>query len=361
MADVTIVIDSTLPIISIIAICIMIATLIIFSYKKWMLSYGIIIANFLVFILSMIYENDIFGITSVNIVENQILMGPAGLGFRPFYLTPELAHQSYTIFTSMFIHGGFLHIIGNMLVFFFVGIAFEERIGWKKFILIYLIAGIGAALTQSLINIAFPTQFDPNSFASFANYQQVQLLSDAGGIPLVGASGAIFGILGAFAFSYPRDKVAMPIPLGFFMIIRRVKVIYAVILFAAIETIIVLLEVQDSTAHYAHLGGLISGFILAVLLLRKQKTHTKEGKTVYYDSYKPVEISKEDYSELKKLATTPELKEIYNKIKNEDVPQVRDTWLEHFLEKTVCPKCKKPLHSFDNNVWCEYCGFRTKI
>ena len=52
---------------------------------------------------------------------------------------------------------------------------------------------------------------------------------------------------------------------------------------------------------------------------------------------------------------------MYNKIKNEDVPQVRDTWLEHFLEKTVCPKCGKPLHSFDNSVWCEYCDFRTKI
>ena len=314
---------------SILCICIMIGA-IVFSYvKKFMLTYTLITANIIIFVITWIYFLEIiYGI------ENDI-QAYAGLGFRSMYLSVEYSPQMYTLFTSMFIHGGLAHLFGNMLFFFFIGLPFEQRIGWKKFFIIYIITGICAALTHSMLNLG-------------------------SSIPLIGASGAIFGIMGAFAFSYPRDEVVMPIGIGI-MFLTRIKVMYAVIFFAAIETFIVWIDVPDGTAHFAHLGGLISGFILAALLLRKQKTHTKEGKTVYYDSYKPVKISKEDYSELKKLATTPELKKMYNKIENEDVPQVRDTWLEHFLEKTVCPKCKKPLHSVDNNVWCEYCGFRTKI
>jgi len=186
MADVTIVIENPLTTISVIAICIMIISLILAYYKKWMVAYALIIANFIVFVLTLLFENDILGVTYVDVSENQILLETAGLGFRPFYLSSEYIYQSYTLFTSMFVHGGFFHIIGNMLVFFFIGTAFEQRIGWKKFIIIYLITGICGALTQSIINLVTPTQFDPSQFSSYLQYQQTQLLSDAGAIPLVG-------------------------------------------------------------------------------------------------------------------------------------------------------------------------------
>ena len=87
------------------------------------------------------------------------------------------------------------------MVFFFVGMAFEQRIGWKKFLTIYLLTGVCGALTHSLLNLG-------------------------SGIVLIGASGAIFGILGAFAFSYPRDEVVMPIPLGIIMVFRRIKKVF---------------------------------------------------------------------------------------------------------------------------------------
>jgi hypothetical protein len=222
-----------------------------------------------------------------------------------------------------------------MFIFFFIGIAFEQRIGWKNFLIIYLITGICGTLTHSFLNLD-------------------------SAIPLIGASGAIFGIMGAFAFSYPSDEVVMPIPVGI-MLITRIKVMYAVILFAAMETIIVWYEstvgIQSETAHFAHIGGLIGGFILAALLIRNKKTHTKQGKTIYYDSYtsqKPVKI---DFSKLEKLALTPELKEMLERIETETVPQVRDIWLEHFFEKTKCPKCNKPLNHFEKKIWCENCGF----
>ena len=178
-------------------------------------------------------------------------------------------------------------------------------------------------------------------------------------IPLIGASGAIFGIMGAFAYSYPRDEVVMPIPLMVIMIIRRVKVMYVVILFAVIETIIVMVDVQDTTAHFAHIGGLLSGFVLAALLIRK-KTHTKKGETIYYDSYSAQRSKGINISNLRILADTPELKEILTKIENETVPQVQNIWLSHFLEQIKCPKCQHSLNFSDRKIWCDHCDFKTK-
>jgi membrane associated rhomboid family serine protease len=239
----------------------------------------------------------------------------------------------------MFVHGGFAHIIGNMLVFFFIGMAFEQRIGWKNFITIYILTGICGALTHSLINIG----------------------TDNAGIILIGASGAIFGVMGAFAYSYPRDEVVMPIPLGIIMVIRRVKVIYAVLIFAALETIIVLLDVQDTTAHFAHLGGLVSGVIFAAFLIRNKRTNQTSSYTqpIHYETSTSQNQQKFDITNLKKYATTSDLKKELKMIENENVPQVRDVWIEHFLEKAKCPKCKKVLKSFNGKIWCENCGYKS--
>lgn len=316
--------------VSLIAICIIIGTLFFAYLKKWMMTYALIFANFIVFILSIIFENEII----YGLINGEVY---AGLAFKPIYLSPTFSPQIYTLFTSMFIHSGFLHIIGNMLVFFFVGMAFEQRVGWKNFLIIYLLAGICGTLTHSLLNL--------NSV-----------------VPLVGASGAIFGIMGAFAFSYPRDEVVMPIPLGFFMIIRRIKVIYAVLIFAALETIIVLLDVQDTTAHFAHLGGMVSGVIIAAVLIKNKKPLQPSSHTesIYYDPYTSQNMRKVDFSSLKKLAVTPQLKKELEMIEQENVSQVRDVWIEHFLEKVKCPKCKNALNSFNGEIWCENCGYKSK-
>jgi len=316
--------------VSLIAIFIMIGALVVAIAKKLMITYALIVANVAVFIPTLLLTYQVQEGNTIYHFSYII----QDLGFRPIFLTLEHSPQLYTLFTSMFVHGGFLHLFGNMFIFLFLGMAFEQRIGWKKFIIIYLISGICGTLTHSLLNLG-------------------------SAIPLIGASGAIFGIMGAFAYSYPRDEVVMPIPLGIIMIIRRVKVMYVVILFAVIETIIVMVDVQDTTAHFAHIGGLLSGFVLAALLIRK-KTHTKTGETVYYDSYtsqKPREIN---FSNLEKLADTPKLKEILDKIKNETVPQVQDIWLGHFLERIKCPKCLQSLNHSDGKIWCDHCDFKTK-
>jgi len=313
--------------ISIIVMCIILGILIFAYLKKIMMTYALIIANFVAFIITLVFYNEIiYGIS--NGVQY------AGLSFRAMYLSLDYFPQLYTLLSSMFLHGGFAHILGNMIVFLFMGMAFEQRIGWKNFLVIYLITGVCGALTHSLLNLGSAT-------------------------PLIGASGAIFGILGAFAYSYPRDEVVMPIPLGIIMVFRRIKVIYAALIFAAMETIIVWWEtqsgIQSNTAHFAHLGGLLSGVVLATIIIGKQGEKTKQyaATAVYYDPSQVPKKKKINFSNLRKLAITPELKEMLNRIENETVLQVRDIWLEHFLEKTTCPICGKPLNHFNRKIWCE--------
>jgi membrane associated rhomboid family serine protease len=292
--------------------------MVIAYWRKLMMTYAIIIANCLVFLLSIFYPNEIIGY----------------LGFRPAYLSVDQLPQLYTLFTSMFVHSGFLHILGNMFVFFFMGVAFEQRIGRKKFLIIYLITGICGALTHSALNLG-------------------------SWVPVVGASGAIFGILGAFAYAYPRDEVVMPVPLGI-MLIMRIKVIYATILFAILETVVVIFSVQDSTAHFAHLGGLVSGVILAAVLIGKKAEKMKQSNNSGSTNY--MQIQKSDainFYHLAELVKTPELKKIYQHIEKENVLQVRNMWLDHFLEKITCPICNKPLNHFERKIWCEQNHFQT--
>ena len=305
--------------ISLVAIAIMIGTLVVAYLKKITLTYSIIIANFFVFLISLFFRTQIIN----------------ELGFRPIYLSLEMFPNVYTLFTSMFVHSDFLHILGNMFVFFFMGIAFDQRIGPKKFLLIYLITGVCGALTHSLLNID-------------------------SAIPLIGASGAIFGILGAFAYAYPKDEIVMPVPIGI-MFIMRIKVIYATILFAVFETVIVMFSVEDSTAHFAHLGGLASGVILAAILLRNRAEKQTQTTSIRPMDY--MQIKKDDtinFSHLTKLVKTPEEKKILQRIEKEDVLQVRNMWLDHFLEKITCPVCNKPLNHLDRKIWCEQNHFQTE-
>jgi Zn finger protein HypA/HybF involved in hydrogenase expression len=223
-----------------------------------------------------------------------------------------------------------------MFVFFFIGMAFEYRVGWKKFLIIYLITGICGALTHSLLNFGSDTL-------------------------LIGASGAIFGIMGAFAFSYPKDEVVMPIPVGFFMILRRIKVIYAVLIFAALETIIVLIGYQDNTAHFAHLGGLVGGIILASIIIKKEKSDIEDSKQIYNDTSAKRKIIDLDISKLRELASTEEQNKILDRIKDETLPQVRRLWLDHFFNKIKCPQCNNPLNHSNNMILCNKCGYKKNI
>jgi len=292
-----------------------------------MMTYAIIIANFVVFIPSLIFSNEIIN----------------ELAFKPVYLSFERLPQIYTLFTSMFLHSTVdpFHIIFNTIMFVLIAPSFENRIGAKKFLLIYLTTGVFAAISHALLAPIIPSL----THIPFNPY-----------IGLIGASGAISGILGAYTFAFPKDKVYFPV-----YIIIKMSVLYAGLIFLSIQTFYLFLGADPHIAYLAHIGGFISGIIIAALLIRNKKVESDTSTvTVSYDSYTPQKPGKINFSSLRGLATTPELREILNRIENETVPQVRDIWLEHFIEKTKCPKCGKTLNHFNKDIWCENCGFKTR-
>ncbi|MBI5001363.1 MAG: rhomboid family intramembrane serine protease [Euryarchaeota archaeon] len=217
-------------------------------------------------------------------------------------------------FWSMAIHAGPMHLIGNMLVLFFIGVPLEERVGTWRTMAIYVAAGFMGAL----------------AFALFHLGEQALV---------VGASGAIFGLMGALLVLYPKDKIAMFVGPIF---MSRVPVYIAVGAAIAIETVFVAVSVRDGTAHIAHVGGFAAGAILAPILMQIGRTGRKK-----------TEIS---YSSLERLATTPELRELLEKVKNEDIKDVRDAWLGRFLELAECAKCGGAVRKSGNGGACQACG-----
>lgn len=316
--------------ISLLCIFIMVGTIIYIYYKKLMVTYAIIIANFIVFVISIFFPQEIIG----------------DLAFRPIYLSLDYFPQIYTLFTSMFLHStyDFFHIIFNTLMFILIAPNFEGRIGGKKFLVIYLITGSCAALFHSVLVPILPSPFpfDPR-------------------IGLIGASGAISGIIGAYAFTYPRDNVFFPI--GFF--ITRIPILFAGIFFIAIQSVYVFIGGDPGVAYLAHIGGFISGIILSPILIKTRgKEEIKTTPSFGYNlpnnpiyNQKPRDIN---FLNLKKLATSNEQKELLTQIENENVGDVRDAWLDHFLDRIKCPKCKKPLNHTNSKIWCEDNHFETK-
>ena len=149
-----------------------------------------------------------------------------------------------TIFSSMFMHGGFTHIIFNMWFLWIFGDNIESVLGHKKYLLFYFLCGIGAALSQ--------IQIDPEST-----------------IPMVGASGAIAGVLGAYLFRFPRATVHVLVILIVFITFIRVPAMIVIgfwflsNLTAGIGTLGI--EQTGGTAWFAHIGGFISGVLFNYL------------------------------------------------------------------------------------------------
>ena len=154
-----------------------------------------------------------------------------------FALVPmAILYRPWTLVTYMFLHGGFMHIVFNMLMLFFFGPRLEERLGSRTFIWFYLACGVGGAIL---------------SFAT----------PDA---RIVGASGAIFGVVVGFARYWPRENIYI---WGVLPIQARVLAIFmvAISLFAGFA------GAQDGVAHFAHLGGLVAGWLFLRIWERQRQ------------------------------------------------------------------------------------------
>ena len=166
----------------------------------------------------------------------------------------------FQLITYMFMHGGFTHLFFNMFTLFMFGSLIERVLGEKRFLTFYMVAGIGAGLVQELVQYIYYE-------VSLSSFQYVNL-GLRGLVPMadylnlwvtVGASGAVYGILLAFAMMFPNQRMyVIPIPFP-------IKAKYYVMIFGAIELLMGLgNNASDNVAHFAHLGGMLFGFLLIV-------------------------------------------------------------------------------------------------
>jgi len=158
-------------------------------------------------------------------------------------LPPELAlvPPSMTIITSMFLHGGFMHLAGNMLYLWIFGNNVEDSMGHFRFIVFYVLCGVAAAFGQVIQN--------PGSE-----------------IPMIGASGAISGVLGAYLLLYPHARVLVAIPFGFYLHTMRLPAGWVLVLWFVLQLGSSMMQQGGGegggVAWFAHIGGFIAGMVL---------------------------------------------------------------------------------------------------
>lgn len=205
------------------------------THKTPIVNYALILINVLVFLATYVFSSNPEAVYSqYALIPNEIRLG---LDFGDLR----------NIFTSMFMHAGWLHLMGNMLYLWIFGDNIEDRLGHIPYLIFYLLGGIVAAFTHYIFNASSV-------------------------IPTVGASGAIAAVLGAYLVIYPQSRVYTFIPIGFFARLRLVPAVivlglwFVLQLFSGVGSLG--LGDQSGTAYWAHIGGFVFG-LLAGYLVKK--------------------------------------------------------------------------------------------
>ena len=182
-------------------------------------------------------------------------------GFKPASFFNNFDKPTFfpvlTLFTSLFMHGGWMHLIGNMMYLVIFADNIEDVFGKKKFILFYLFSGIFASFSQALLNLS----------------------SD---VPMIGASGAIAGVLGAYLFYFPKAKILVLVPFFIFFTLRISASI--LLIFWFIFQFLNLSNIESSVAWMAHIGGFIFGYIFSII--NGKKPIQKKGSSIFLNKKK---------------------------------------------------------------------------
>lgn len=209
---------------------------------------NIIIINVLVYLMTSLKGNFMY--------EN----------FALFYPTSPFFHWWQPL-THMFMHGGFWHIFFNMYTLFIFGSVLERVWGTKKFLIYYFVTGLGAAAVHTGVEwiqmTHWMSQAAEGSIAAQASIHALKMT------PTVGASGAIYGLLMGYAMLYPDAIMSLIFP----PISMKAK--WFVLIFAAIELFTGVTGTGGGIAHFAHLGGLIFGFILLMYWKKTRRLYTQ--------------------------------------------------------------------------------------
>lgn len=152
----------------------------------------------------------------------------------------------YTLITHMFMHGGWLHILGNMWYLWIFGDNIENALGRVRFVIFYLLCGLIAA--------------------------GAQMATDLGSVvPMIGASGAVSGVLGAYILLHPRSRIKV---LLFFFLVLEVPAVIVLGFYFALQVLNGLYGASDGIAYWAHIGGFLAGLALVKLMKKKEQTYT---------------------------------------------------------------------------------------
>ncbi len=274
----------------------------------------------LIFLLQMLFS--IEALYKLPILSGWEYQGRWGLidalGFSPRAIVNDYAYHRFM--TSTMLHADGFHLIMNFIGLFLLGTQLERKVGWQRFLVLYFGSGVIAGAVVLLVS-------------------PFEILGQSMDTVSIGASGCIYGILGAYWFLYPRDQIVFPL-----IIIKKWPVSLIVAVYIGITALFIILNTDSNVSHIAHFAGFVGAFPIAALVRPKpdeEKTKLKKAKV----------------DDLEPLAKTKEQKKALKRVMEADEPEVRDAWLEDLFRKVDCPKCgSKGMRFSQGKAECNKCG-----
>jgi len=198
----------------------------------------LILANVVIFMVMLLSDFGLIDSSFAGDIGERFAM-------KPYYIIR--GEELYTLFTSVFLHAGFLHLFGNMLYLYIFGDNIEDAFGHVSYLVFYIVCGLAA----SFAHIVSITSFNPQD-------------------SVVGASGAIAGVLGAYLVLYPKARILTLVFFGF-PIIVPIPAMFFLGFWFLMQWLETFFGVGGNIAYWAHIGGFIAGLILALIFGLKRK------------------------------------------------------------------------------------------
>lgn len=258
-----------------------------------------------------------------------------------FVLVPARTSEPafmHTLATAGFLHsqGDMMHVLGNVVILALVGVPLEQRLGGKRFAAVYVIGLLGGSLGWVV--------FNATSFT-----------------PALGASGAAFGLLGAYLAGWPKDEIPFPL-----LLIRPWPVVFIALLYFGLELARALATmdsgVSSGIAHMAHIGGFIAAYALLPLVAKGGPVElgVVDGGPSQGDAHaakrrrlKATMVNLNDVEDpwtARGLDVPKHLREpLKNLVQASDEPETRAAWMEHLADAGRCPLCDAPLGLVERN------------
>lgn len=282
---------------------------------------SLLLVHFVQYFLS-VFEHSLFNFYPIDIFS--VIPG--------FIEEPAHLHR---LFTSAWLHADFVHVLGNVLVIALVGVPLEQRLGPRRWVAVYFIGFLGGNIAWILSH--------PNSY-----------------VPAIGASGAAFGLLGAYMACWPEDKIEFPL----IFLIRAWPVWLIAFVRLGLE-IFQMYSIQSGTsgetniAHMAHIGGFFLAYILARPIAKGAPSPVGEIGTSSEVSSLSNEIRKQATARMGDLREDPwesagkhlegRAARILSRLRDEgDELETRRAWLEELAEHTICPVCDGEVIAIDD-------------